>query len=121
LDKQLDYVIDFVVPWYFGFYASWHAVEREGRLNFQWMIYEEMIQDWNSAIREVLRICEIERSDEEIAIVLQSMKKKPRGQTRFNKGVEGRGKETLSEAQRERILVLSEHYPEIGFSRIGIT
>ena len=38
----------------------------------------------------------------------------------FNKGVSGRGKTGLSEAQKERIRSLTRHYPSVDFSLIGL-
>jgi len=77
--------------------------------------YEEMIADPVQAIAGILERSgvECERARIETAVA-RTMK----GKVRFNKGVAGRGRSFLSDAQRGRIAALARHYPAIDFSWI---
>ncbi len=112
---QADFIVDLFMPWYIGFYVSWREAERTGKCRPVWLRYEDMIEDPASTIVRVLDQCGIPVSREQAtAAAEQGMG----GKIRFNKGVSGRGRQFLSDAQRGRIAALARHYPGIDFSPI---
>ena len=118
--RQLDFVIDMVVPWYITYYVSWYQAEKQKQIRFQWVVYEELVVDWGAGVRRVLDFFGIEKSDTAIARAIEITRAKPKEQTRLNVGVPGRACTLLSSSQRERIAHLTEYYPNVDFTRIGI-
>jgi hypothetical protein len=120
LETQLDYVIELALPWYIDFYVSWYEAGTNGKIDVQWISYEEMIADWNMSIRRILDVYGIKRTDAEIEEAIQRTLEKGQRKTlqiRLNKGVVGRGN-LLSDAQKERVRALTRFYPWVDFSRI---
>ncbi len=118
-DQQIDLMIEFVLPWYFQFVASWQRVEAEKRLQVYWLTYENMIADKPTAVERVLNFCGLSAGIPNIEKVIGESESDTRA-NRFNKGVAGRGKESLSPDQKERIIRLARHYPKNDFSCIGL-
>jgi Sulfotransferase domain len=117
--KQVDMLINNVVPWYLQFVSSWQLAEREGRLEIYWLEYEELTENKVESVQQLLEFYglgtyrgAVEKSVAEI----ESEKRR----NRFNKGVVGRGKTSLTDAQKQRIIALTEYYPATDFSRIGL-
>jgi len=119
LERQMDFVIDMIAPWYVTYYVSWLKAE-QGGCPFLWISYEEAIRDWHGTIARVLDYYGIVKSADDIDRALASMQRKPRRKTRLNQGVIGRGKMTLNENQRRRVLQLTRHYPSMDFSRVAL-
>jgi hypothetical protein len=120
---QLDWIIELGLPWYFNFYVSWYEASSSKRIDVLWLTYEEVIADWKEALKKVLLFYGIQRTDEEIEKALNVIHQQGSGKgrkIRINKGVIGRGRATLTDAQRERIIGLARFYPSVDFSRIGI-
>ena len=118
--RQLDFVIDMVVPWYITYYVSWAQAEKEKHIRFLWVVYDELVADWGAGVRRVLDFLGMEKSDSAIARAIEITRAKPKEQTRLNVGVPGRASTLLSSSQRERIVRLTEYYPNVDFTRIGI-
>ncbi|HVF46989.1 MAG TPA: sulfotransferase domain-containing protein [Pyrinomonadaceae bacterium] len=116
---KIDLIIDNVIPWYFQFVASWTEVEKRKSLDICWLGYEELTSDKPSSIKRVLEFYGLGAS---LRSVEQRIKdtESGAGKIRFNKGVAGRGKSGLSEAQKERIRRLARFYPSTDFGRIGL-
>lgn len=118
-DQKLDLLIEYVLPWFFQFYASWQRAERDGRLEMLWITYEEMIADKKALVRRVLEFYGIKAAP--LKIAEQIVKTEAQAEkNRFNVGVAGRGKVVLSDEQRERIRRLGRHFPSIDFGLIGL-
>jgi hypothetical protein len=118
-DTRLDLLIDNLVPWYFQFVASWTLAEKRQQLEMMWLNYEDMIGDKPAAVGKVLDFYGLAapmRGIEERISENESNKQR----TRFNKGVAGRGRLRLSEAQRERICGYARFFPTTDFSRLGV-
>ncbi|MGE3465551.1 MAG: sulfotransferase domain-containing protein [Pyrinomonadaceae bacterium] len=117
--QQIDLLVEYAIPWYFQFVASWERAEREKRLAVHWLTYEEMIRDKPATVERILQFygmsaprAEIER---QIALTEADAER-----NRFNKGVSGRGKSMLNDGQRERIRQLARHFPSTAFDRLGL-
>ena len=120
-ERQFEYIVDFVMPWYLSFFASWVYAERLQNFPLLWMVYEEVIRDWPAAVACALRFSGIEKPREVVEAALTRVSEKPRERIRFNKGVVGRGEESLTAAQRKRVRELARHYPDVDFAPIGLS
>lgn len=118
-EKQFDFIVDYVLPWYVSFYASWKYAERDRKLPILWLQYEQMVRDWPSSIRSVLEFYRLNVSREDIDAAIQRMQAKPRERVRFNKGVAGRGAQSLSIEQTARVHRLTLSYPDVDFGPLG--
>ncbi|MGD9562169.1 MAG: sulfotransferase domain-containing protein [Pyrinomonadaceae bacterium] len=118
-ETKIDLLIDNVIPWYFQFVASWDLAEKQRRLAIKWLSYEDLIADKPAAIEGVLRFYGLGSSAKAIETKIKETESEGR-KIRFNKGVAGRGKAGLNEAQKERIRRLSKYYPTTDFDRIGL-
>lgn len=119
--RQLDFVIDMVVPWYITYYVSWYQAEKQKEICFLWMTYEELVADWSAGIRRILDFFGMQKPDVAIARAIQATTAKPKERTRLNVGVPGRASALLSDSQRERIVRLTQYYPDVDFTRLGIS
>lgn len=115
-DNQLDLLISMFLPWYISFFVSWVDAERNGKCRPIWMKYEDMISDTSGAVHEILTGCGIARSREAVQAAIGSAM---RGDVKMNKGVSGRGRQSLNQQQIARIWRLASHYPRVDFSMIG--
>ncbi|MGB2752103.1 MAG: sulfotransferase domain-containing protein [Pyrinomonadaceae bacterium] len=118
-DQKIDLLIEYVLPWYFQFVASWQRAEREGRLEVNWITYEEMVADKAKMADRVLGFYGIKAPPELIDQKLAEIES-DRENNRFNKGGTGRGKLVLTDEQRNRIRRLARHFPSTDFGRLGI-
>ena len=105
-ERQYDFLVDCVVPWYISFAASWSEYEGPGLR----LVYRDLIQDFPAAVAGILKAVGLtaSRSDIELAIA----KVNPRDK-RFNVGRIGRGMEMLSSGQIERIRKQFSFYEEV--------
>ena len=118
--EQFDFIIEQGLPWYFNFYVSWYVALLSKSIDALWLIFEEVVSDWNEALRNVAQFYGVKKTDKEIAEALEQTRKKRRQQTRFNKGKVGRGSSELTNDQKEKIVSLARFYPWVDFSKIGI-
>jgi hypothetical protein len=89
---QYDFIIDFIVPWYASFFASW--VEHDGpSVVFP---YERLIQDFPAAVAKIMEAAGVETSRRDIDAAISKVDPK---ENRFNVGRVGRGIEQLSGRQ----------------------
>ena len=121
LDEQtkVDLLIDNVIPWYMQFVASWSLVEKQKRLEINWLRYEDLISDKPAAVQGVLNFYGLGARTKDIEAKIAETESESR-KIRFNKGVAGRGGTGLSDQQKDRIRRLSKYYPSTDFSLIGL-
>jgi len=117
--QQIDLLIEYAIPWYFQFVASWQRAERDERVEVYWLTYDEMIKDKPGAVERVLDFYEIMAPREEIEKQI-ALTESDKDKNRFNKGVAGRGRAGLSSSQREAVIKLSRHFPNTDFSCLGL-
>jgi len=118
-EKQVDLLIDNIVPWYLQFVASWSLAEKEDRLEIYWLSYEDLTQNKVESIEQLLEFYGLGAAGGGIERLVAATEAKSR-KNRFNIGVAGRGKTGLTKIQKERIIALTEYHPETDFSRIGL-
>jgi hypothetical protein len=119
--RQLDFVIDMVIPWYITYYVSWCQAEKQRQIEFLWVVYEELVANWSAGIRRILDFFGMQKPDVAIARAIETTRAEPKERTRLNVGVPGRAYRLLSDSQRERIVRLTQYYPNVDFTRIGIS
>jgi hypothetical protein len=116
-EKQFQFLIDLVLPWYLNFYASWFQVEGLSGNNLFFVNYDELRLDTKKVLVNILDYLGESRTDTEIN---QAIKEAGGTNTLKNKAVPGRGQLLLTERQRERIRELRGYYPHIDFSMVGL-
>lgn len=116
---QIDLLIDNVAPWYLQFVASWGLAEKENRLDIHWLHYEELITDKGGYIEALLNFYGIGVSGSNIRKMIDATEADER-RNRFNKGISGRGTKILTDAQKNRIVLLTKYYPQTDFGHIGL-
>ena len=119
-ERQIDLIIDHVVPWHLQFLASWQQADKEQRVPVLWLTYEDLMRDQSSAVQKVLAFHGIDVPEEKIAAALAALAGEPR-RNRFNKGVSGRGQTTISPEQMGRIRRLAEYFHGTDFSLYGVS
>ena len=94
LQRRYRYLIEHALPWYLGFYLSWRALRPT--LPYVETHYEQLAADPCSYFDDVIRGLGGEPDQARLHELVAS---RPPG-TRFNKGVNGRSRELLSEYNR---------------------
>jgi len=118
-ETRVDLLIDNIVPWYLQFVASWDLVEKEKRLEIYWLGYEDLTKNKTASIERLLEFYGLGASAASISKTIDLTESDTR-RNRFNKGVAGRGKTILTDAQKERIRSFTKYHPSTDFGRIGI-
>ena len=115
---QYDYVIETWLPWCVQFYRTWIEAERtHDWLTLHWVDYDELNADAVSVIGKCLRFLGLEARPETIREAIEAL---PASQTRKNQAVSGRGERELTDAQKQRIVTLTQYYDWIDWSPLGI-
>lgn len=116
IEKQYDFIIDLLLPWYINFYVSWeHYAEKEGLL---WITYEELFSEKLETLQRILNYYGISKR-----ITHKNLEKaevKIKGQTRKTKKEISESAIDLSEYQVAKIRALTKYYKDINFEKIGI-
>jgi hypothetical protein len=118
-EKQLDAIIDLLVPWYIDFYASWYRARESNAVDLYWTSYEEVMSDKPKAVRDICGFYGIETSDEEIDRAIKTIEG-DRKRSNFNVGKTGRGKENLTPEQIRKITDMAGYFEDIDFSSMGV-
>jgi hypothetical protein len=112
--RQLDAIIDCDLPWYFLFVAGWQQAD----IDKLWLRYEDMVGNPAAALARVLDFHRITYAQADLVDVVERCK--GRTDYRFNKGVQGRGRQELTAEQQARIRSFARHYPGVDFTCLGI-
>ncbi|WP_338667161.1 sulfotransferase domain-containing protein [Pseudodesulfovibrio methanolicus] len=118
-EKQLDAIIDMLVPWYIEFYASWYRARESNAVDLYWTSYEEVMSDKPKAVRDICGFYGIKTSDEEIDRAIKTIEG-DRKRSNFNVGKTGRGKENLTPEQIRKITGMAGYFEDIDFSSMGV-
>ncbi len=119
-NEQYDQVIDAFAPWALHFFWSWTQASERGAVQTLWLSYEDLVQDKPAAIQDILRFHDIHRQREEIGQAVARIEQAKTTRANFNKGLVGRGRALLSEAQRERVKGMAARFKHFDFSRLGL-
>lgn len=114
---QLDQLVDLAAPWFVHFFVSWHQAAQDGSVEPVWLTYEEFSSD---PARELGRVCAAVGIDADDHGIDRTLTVVAGLETRFNRGVVGRGADELSTQQHSRLDAMAAHYPWVDFSPIGL-
>ena len=117
-ERQMDCLVDLAAPWYIDFYRGWADATTRGDIDALWLTYDELTGDRPGTVSRVLEFCQLFEHARRAPGKLARFQTGPRN-TRFNKGISGRGRETLSADQQDRLTKLFEYWPSIDFSIIS--
>lgn len=112
--KQLDFIIDHAMPWYFNFFLGWQRAVEEYRGQILMVSYEDLIRDPVSTVERIASFYGTPLQ----GLTLSDVDKKDG--VRFNQGRVGRGKEVLTVKQQARLRKLAGYYPECNFESVGL-
>ena len=119
-ERQLDAVIARFGIWYVEFLVSWQRISRAGRLPCRFVTYEDLMADKAGTLGELAGyIGGVRPSDGRVREVIAELEGDGEA-IRFNKGRTGRGVESLTQRQIDRIRSLTEFYDDVDFSPIGL-
>lgn len=110
-EELCRFVADMILPWYVSFFQSWQGCPQAMMLS-----YEQMMQEKAVTLSRVAEFSGYSCTSEEIDAALRAT---PKGGTRKNKGVAGRGA-ALPEAAKDHIRALVRYYPDTDFTILGL-
>jgi len=116
-ERQLQFIIDMILPWYFSFYVSWCQAEGLTAENKLLVNYDELLRDTQGTLGKILEYLGESRSPAEIERAMAQAKRKD---TVKNKAVIGRGNIMLNELHKAKIRELRQYYSHIDFSSVGL-
>lgn len=117
-ERQCDFVIDLMLPWYINFYVSWFEYQRSAQENIFWLTYEELMRDKVVTINKILDYYSIRLTiDEKILLASES---KIKGETRKTVIPDNNFKISLNENQILRIKSLVSYYPQVNFNNYNL-
>lgn len=118
-EERMAFVVDDRAPWYLQFFSSWAYATGNRLLETRFITYEQMIADKPGTLGAICAWHGLEKSDAEIAAAIDRTGQT--GQTRFNKGITGRGAGAFNDAQKAKIAEMARrYYPSVDFSLIGL-
>ena len=82
-ERQFDFLVDFVVPWYLNFFVTWFEGKQRGAVDFCWVSYEALLQGPMETLNRILDYVGETRTDAAIATAVEIAAKSP---TRLNVG-----------------------------------
>lgn len=91
--EQYDFLIDFALPWYLWFAASWQRYREKLRYPSVWLSYDELMADRAGVLARTADSLDLPKTnnfDKSLGTL---------GNTRLNVGVSGRGYNVLSDDQ----------------------
>ena len=118
-DAKLETLTGHVAPWYVSFFASWKMAEGSGSLDPYWVTYETMMSNKTETLMTVMTFAGLAPDAQKIDGLVSNLEAN-RQSTRLNKGVSGRGDDAFSADQKSRIRDLTNAFPDIDFSPIGL-
>lgn len=118
-EQRYALVVDDQAPWYMSFFAGWQRAVASGQIDGLWLTYGGFIADPRGTIEAILKFQGIAGDSTRIARALELLGRK-HGDTRFNRGVAGRGSAAFSGAQVEQIRRIAAYHPDVDFSLIGL-
>lgn len=115
--KQLDAIVDIAMPWFVQFHAGWREAAAAGAAEALFVDFDEVTGDPAGTVARILEFQGLERPGTD-AIEAAIGRVRAGGRERLNQGVSGRGRASLSAAQRRRLAALAGHYPAVDFAAL---
>lgn len=116
IEKQYDFVIDLIIPWYINFYVSWQRYKDKDAL--LWITYDELFANKIETLKKVLIYYGINKNFtlEDIHYHEEKIKEITRKTNQNKLG----DKVNLTQEQLNKITKFTEYYPDINFNLLGI-
>lgn len=115
-EQQGWFIVRMAAPWYLNFYASWKRAEPQ--IDVLWVRYSELILDPRQTLNRILLHSGVDVNPDNIDRAVASV---DMSRVRFNVGVSGRGRKTLSDAQVRAIDEIAATFAgAIDFTPIGV-
>jgi hypothetical protein len=109
-ERKADYLIDFLGPWYVGYYATWLEYANDSPARVCVLRYDDLLQTPDVQLERALAHAGTPRPREICRAAIDEVWKE-KTQHRFNRGEPARGRTYFSEAQRARIRAMLSYYP----------
>lgn len=119
-EDRINIFIDYTISWYYKFYLTWYyATKIENKIEVLWLTYEQLVNNKLATLKTICDFYNIDKPENDlIKAIIRAEDYKV--DTNFNKGIIGRGNEILSDQQKDKILSLSNYYPDVDFSMMGL-
>jgi hypothetical protein len=111
-EKQFDFIIDMVLPWYINFLTSWHDEIKIGDLDILSLDYDVFKSDNRRAINLITEFYDLNYTDNEINLALDKAYSK-KDQLRFN-DFKDKKQYNFNKVQIEKIERLINYYPQFS-------
>ena len=118
-EEKHDAIIDHVMPWYLGFYASWQQANEKQAVDCLFLRYEDLIADKPATLLRTMDFLGVETTLADCKAAFARIEDSP-AKTRLNRGIAGRGEKTLTDEQQDRIRRIASSYRKIDFSPVGL-
>lgn len=109
-ERKADYLVDFLGPWYVGYYATWLEYAHDSPTRVCVLHYDDLLQTPDVQLERALAHAGTPRPREICRAAIEEVSKE-KAQFRFNRGEPARGQTYFSEAQRARIRGMLSYYP----------
>ena len=106
-EKKFDYIINYILPWYIRFIASWKAASKIWRTDF--ITFEEHTLHPADSLSNIVQFLQLVTKTSELE-ALKNPDNVP--QKKFNVGLSGRGLKILKQEQVDRIKALVSLYDD---------
>jgi hypothetical protein len=116
-EELYDYVIDYALPWYINFFASWAELEMMKVVSPIWIQYEALMAEKRQVTEDLIK--RLGYDDSVILGLEKQFIQKEKG-IGAGTGKSGLGRERFSASQIDRIISKFKYYQRIDFSSIGI-
>ncbi len=107
--EQYDFIIDYLMPWYFQFYGTWMWAERQGDVSIVRIDFNDLTTDPKAVLKQLSGFIGIDIDlmaiDEQIGKIRSNKRT-----SNFNIGECGRGKKLLSVSQQNRVVEIGCRY-----------
>ncbi len=122
VEQQHDIVIRTHLGWLFEIYASWYKAKHKYGLDVMFITYDELVDKTEQTIQKICEYYELDKTTDEIAKTIKHVNdlKSKKKELNFNKGIKGRGRDLLTEDQKQFIMNFVKPYVNIDFSLLGI-
>jgi hypothetical protein len=111
-EKQFDFIIDMVLPWYINFLTSWHDEIKIGDLDILSLDYDVFKSDNRRAINLITEFYDLNYTDNEINLAFDKAYSK-KDQLRFN-DFKDKKQYNFNKVQIEKIERLINYYPQFS-------
>lgn len=113
LATRADFLIDMVGPWYASYFATWFDYAAAAPERVCILHYRDFAADSATALEKVLAHSGVPRSPAECRLAIKNVWSE-RTQFRYNKGVEGRGRQRFTPEQLARLGRMLDYYPGLA-------